>query len=164
MKLKEKTGFTVVELLIGIMAAAVLAITAGLLLVNIYQGWARGAAAVELEREAAVAIHTLELAVRSASNTVSGGVGVDLLQVRKPDGVVRSFTVQTSNGRRSLLYNPSDPGGAAMVLVDNRLGTFVSATTGNMVCVSLTLVGIDQNNQDIGLTMECSNMWIRMRN
>jgi len=159
-----RTGFTIVELLIGITAAAILALAAGVLLMNTYQGWASASSAVELERDAAVAIHTLELAVRGASNTVTGEVGVDRLKVRNPDGVIRAFSVQTSNGRRSLLYNPADPGGASMILVDKRLGTFVSASTGNMVCVSLALTGIDQNNQDIGLVMEFSNVWIRMRN
>ncbi len=148
----------------GITAAAILALAAGTLLANLYYGWARGAAAVEMEREAAVAIHTLELAIRGSSNTVAGGVGVDQLKLRLPGGGVRSFSVATSEGRRSLIYNPDDPGGAAMVLVDKRLGAFVTVSTAKMVCVSLTLTGIDQNNQNTGQVMGFSNVWIRMRN
>jgi hypothetical protein len=63
-----------------------------------------------------------------------------------------------------LFYNPNDPGGASMVLVDRRLGSFVSATTGKVVRVSMTLSGIDQNAQDIGLVLGYSNILVRMRN
>jgi hypothetical protein len=51
-----------------------------------------------------------------------------------------------------------------MVLVDRRLGSFVSATTGKVVRVSMTLSGIDQNAQDIGLVLGYSNILVRMRN
>ena len=164
MQTAKTAGFTIVELLIGMIAAAILAVAAGSLLVSAFRGSARAKAAVEMAQDAAVAIHTVELAIRSASNTVTGEVGVDRLKVRTPSGVIRAFTVQTSNGRRSLVYNPDDPGGASMVLVDRRLGTFVSATTGKVVRVSMTLSGIDQNAQDIGLVMGYSNIWVRMRN
>lgn len=164
MQTAKTAGFTIVELLIGMIAAAILAVAAGSLLVSAFRGSARAKAAVEMAQDAAVAIHTVELAIRSASNTVTGEVGVDRLKVRTPSGVIRAFTVQTSNGRRSLLYNPNDPSGASMVLVDRRLGTFVSATTGKVVRVSMTLSGIDQNAQDIGLVMGYSNIWVRMRN
>lgn len=164
MKTLAKNGFTFVELLIGMIAAAILALVAGTLLTNSYQGWQRSQAAADMERDAALAIHTLELAIRGASNAVPGEVGIDRLKVMDPDGVIRAFSVQTSGGRRSLYYNPNDPGGEPMVLVDRRLGTFVAATTANLVRVSLTLVALDQNNQEIGLGMGFSNVWIRMRN
>jgi type II secretory pathway pseudopilin PulG len=164
MQTAKTAGFTIVELLIGMIAAAILAVAAGSLLVSAFRGSARAKAAVEMAQDAAVAIHTVELAIRSASNTVTGEVGVDRLKVRTPSGVIRAFTVQTSNGRRSLLYNPNDPSGASMVLVDRRLGTFVSATTGKVVRVSMTLSAIDQNGQDNGLVMGFSNIWVRMRN
>lgn len=164
MRISMKTGFSFIEFLLGLSAAAILATASGILLANIYRGWIRAAAAVDMERDGAVAVHTFELAIRSASNTVTGEVGVDRLKVRTPSGIIRSFSVQTSNGRRSLLYNPDDPAGEAMVLLDKRLGTFTSATTGKMVCVSFTVSGIDQNNQDTGLVMGYSNIWMRMRN
>jgi type II secretory pathway pseudopilin PulG len=164
MQIANRVGFTIVELLIGVSAAAILAVAAGVLLESAFRGSARAKAAVEMEQDAAVAIHTIELAIRSASNTVTGEVGVDRLKVRTPSGAIRAFTVQTSNGRRSLVYNPNDPGGASMVLVDRRLGSFVSATTGKVVRVSMTLSGIDQNAQDIGLVLGYSNILVRMRN
>lgn len=156
MKDAPHNGFTVIELLIGIVAAAILAGVAGVLLVNSYQGWVRGGAAAGLERDATLVIHTLELAVRGASNAVPGEVGSDKLQVRYPDGVIRSFIVQSSGGRKSLVY---DNGSNTMVLASNTVAVFSSAVTNRLVRVSLTLT-----NEDIGLGMACSNIWIRMRN
>lgn len=164
MKTDASKGFTLVELLIGMIAAAILALVAGVLMTNSCRGWQRNQASAGMERDAALAIHVLELAVRGASNAVAGEFGIDKLKVRNPDGVVRSFSVQTSGGLRSLYYNPNDPSGEAMVLVDKRLGTFDSAITANLVRVSLTLLAIDQNNQATGMEMGCSNVWIQMRN
>ncbi len=159
-----KTGFTVVELLIGVSAAAILALAAGSLLANTYRGWGRGVAAADMERDAAVAVHTLEIAIRGASNTVSGEVGVDKLKIRDPDGRIRSFTVATASGRRSLLYNPGGPTGLPMVLVDQRLETFEAAATGKMVRITMTVKGMGPDAQDTGLVMGYSNVWIKMRN
>ena len=90
MQIANRVGFTIVELLIGVSAAAILAVAAGVLLESAFRGSARAKAAVEMEQDASVAIHTIELAIRSASNTVTGEVGVDRLKVRTPSGVIRA--------------------------------------------------------------------------
>jgi len=165
MKATVHSGFTIVELLIGIIAAAILALTMGVMLANTYQGWLRSQALADLERDAAVAIHTLDLAVRGAASTVPGEVGVDKLKVVLPSGgIVREFSVATTSGRRSLVYNPDSPGGAGMVIVDRRLGSFVTSVTSGVVRVTMTLVGIDKNDRDTGVSMGVTNLCIRMRN
>ena len=158
-------GFTIVELLIGVASASILALTAGAILVNAYQGWVRSLAMADMERDAAVAVHVIALAVRGASNAVPGEVGTDKLKVViPPNSIVRAFSVQTSGGQRSLVYNPNWPNGASMVLVNGRLGTFQASVTAGVVRVTISLSGIDQNSVDTGVTMVVSNMTICMRN
>jgi len=167
MKTKEQTGFTIVEVLIGMIAAAVLALAAGTMLASTYRGWFRSLAVADMERDAALAIHTLDLAVRFASNTVSGGVGVDILKVAIPsNGIVRAFSTTGVSPRKSLWYyrNWNNEPASKMAVVTNRLDSFHTTVTAGVVRVTMTLSGIDQNNEDTGVRMGITNMCIRMRN
>ena len=155
MKIKVNNGFTIVELLIGIIAAAILALTAGTMLINGYKGWVRSLALADMERDAAVAIHTLDLAVRGATNAVPG---TTLILTMASNGVTRVFSATgASPNKKSLAYN-------GMTLVNGRLVSFASTVTGSVVGVTMVLAGIDQNGQDTGVTMGVTNLYIRMRN
>lgn len=145
MKIEGQNGFSIVELMIGIVAAAILALTAGTMLANVYKGWARGLALADMERDAAVAIHTLDLAVRGASNAVWNGAARTLTNYM-PSSVTRVFVA--SGG--SLSCN-------GQTLVDQRLEFFSAPVTGRDVWVSIVLT-----NQNI--RMGVTNMCIRMRN
>lgn len=162
MKANDPKGFTIVELMVGIVAAAIVALTAGVMLANTWGGWFRNMAVADMEREAAVAIHTLDLAVRGGA--VVSNAAVDSLRVQMPsNGVMRSFYVQTSGGRRSLVYNPNWPNGGGQVLVNGRLGAFVATNNNSLVQVTMTLIGLDQRNHDTGVRMSITNI-IHMRN
>ena len=158
MKSEGTAGFTLVELLIGVVAAAVLALTAGLMLVNTYQGWARGQGVVELERDAALAIQTLAVATRGACYTNTTPVtGTDTLVVTVPGNTVRTFSVQG----RSLIYSHN---GGSMIVVSNRLAAtkgFVSSYDSAARTITVTLALYDQVT---GLGMTVSNMNFRVRN
>jgi prepilin-type N-terminal cleavage/methylation domain-containing protein len=164
MKTRIQSGFTIVELLIGMIAAAVLALTAGTMLVTSYRGWIRSLALADMERDAAVAIHTLDLAVRGADDVVL--TGANTLRVRLANGTVRSFSAQWSGvpSRGSLVYYRDLAAGAPMILVENRLVGFASSFTSGVVRVTMTLEGIDRNNQATGVTMGVTNMSIHTRN
>lgn len=154
MNKQVKTGFTIVELLIGIIAAAILALTAGTMLMNGYRGWVRSLALADMERDAAVAIHTVDLAVRAATNAVGGST---LTLTLASNGVTRVFSTTGVSPRKTLAYN-------GMTLVDGRLESFASTVTGNVVGVTMVLAAIDRNGQDAGVTMGVTNLYIRMRN
>ena len=153
MKSNSQTGFTVVELMIGILSASILALAVGIILANAYRGWVRGLAVADMERDASVAIHTLDLAVRGATNVV-GGV---TLTVYDTNGISRVFSTTGVAPRGSLLYS-------GMTLVNGRLVSFTNSVSAGMVSVTLTLSGIDQNNQDTGVRMGVTNMCIQARN
>jgi prepilin-type N-terminal cleavage/methylation domain-containing protein len=154
MKMTGKDGFTIVELLIGIIAASILALMAGTMLMNAYKGWVRSLALADMERDAAVAIHTLDLAVRGATNAVGGAT----LTVSLPsNGITRVFSTTGVSPRKSLAYN-------GMTLVNGRLGSFSATVTGSVVGVTMVVSAIDQNGQDTGVTMGVTNLCIRMRN
>ncbi len=163
MKIRGQSGFTIVELLIGMIAALILALMAGVMLINTYRGWVRSLAAADMERDTAVALHALDLAVRGAVDTVL--TGPNTLQVRMTNGMVRAFSAQWAGAppRGSLYYYPV-LGGPGMTLVDKRLDSFGTTVTADVVRVTMTLRGIDQNNADTTVTMGVTNMCIRLRN
>jgi len=157
MKARCQQGFTVIELMVGTIAAAVLALTIGSILAYVYKGWIRNMALAEMERDAAVAVHSLDVAVRGSSSVVVAGV--DILQVSNT--TLRVFTVHnrsTPEGpRRDLIYN-------GIAVVTNQLGSFVTSNNADSVWVTMSLNGIDKFNKDTGVRMGVTNRCILMRN
>lgn len=151
MKARHPYGFTLVELLIGMVAASILALTAGVLLVNSYRGWIRSLALADLEREGMVAVSAINYAVRGAS-TNGLACGVDTLTASGT--VVNAFSVSSSN----LIVN----GDTLNPLVHGRLGKFVSSYSAVPVpSVQVTFELCDVQNN---VKMTVSNMFIRLRN
>ena len=153
MNTKHPSGFTIVELLIGIVAAGILALAAGGLLASTYKGWARSVALADLEREAMVAVAAINYAARGAyTNGLDMGAGNDKLIVS--GSVVHAFTVVNSN----LVHN----GDSGDPLVRNRQGKFVSTyIPGSSPAVQVTMEFCDAPS---GVTIVISNMFIRLRN
>ena len=154
MNMQDRAGLTLVELMLGMLTASILALTVGAMLVYNYQGMARSSSMAELERDAALAVGTLDSAVRAASNVVAATT--NKLQV-SAGGNNRTFSVVG----RSLLYNPNGTSGG-MVLITNRLSGFASRWTNapsSEVFVTLNLF-----DSISGEAMLISNMCIRLRN
>lgn len=151
MNARQQIGFTLVELLIGMVAASVLALTAGSLLANTYRGWVRSLALADLERDGMVAVSAINYAVRGAStNGLVYGVGI----LTVSGTVVNAFSVSSSN----LIVN----GDNASPLVQGRMGKFVSAYSSVPApSVQVTFEFCDSQH-DVKMTV--SNMFIRMRN
>lgn len=151
MNAKHQHGFTIVELLIGMIAASILALAAGGLLSNTYRGWVRSLALANLEREAMVAVAAINYAVRSAS-TNGLVTGTDMLTVSGT--VVHAFSVSSSNLVDNNDY--SNP------IVKNHQGKFESAFfPAPTPVVRVTMEFSDPQN---AVTMTISNMFIRLRN
>lgn len=156
MSVRSQAGFTLVELMVASIAAALLALTVGVMLVNGYLGWVRGLALADMERDAAVAVHAIDLSVRGATNANAAG-GTTLTVYLPTNGGTRVFSASGSSPRGNLEYN-------GVALVSNRLESFGATVTGRVVSVSMSLAGIDRNNGDTGVRMGVTNLCIRMRN
>jgi len=59
-----KQGFTVTELLLAVLATAIMALAVGSVLVYIWKGWIRHAASVEMQRDATLAMRIISREVR----------------------------------------------------------------------------------------------------
>ena len=128
MKIQSNSGFTVVELMAGMVSAAVLALVFSAVLIFGYKGWTRLQAEVAMQGDADVAMRTMDSSVRGASNVTWA---TPTLTVVLTNGVTQTFSKSGSN----LLWRAS-------TLIANRVGTFscvVTNTTVNQTTVAVTL-------------------------
>lgn len=148
---EHNAGFTMVELLVALAATSILAITAGITLVYGYSGWCRNNAAVELQREATLAMYRLSRAVRGASaadvTTPLAGQSAEQLTI---------LTIPPTEFRvneKHLLYDP-DTGidGDEVVIVDGRLKTFTVTNLSTGTGVSIVLELQNENSDEIAIT------------
>lgn len=140
---EHNAGFTMVELLVALVAASILAITTGITLVYGHSGWHRNNAAMELQRDATLAMYRLSRAVRGAS---AADVTTSASQL----------TIQTTQFRVNgyhLLYDPNTGiDGDEVVIVDGRLKTFTVTSLAAGTGVSIILELQNQNGDEITIT------------
>jgi prepilin-type N-terminal cleavage/methylation domain-containing protein len=153
---EHNAGFTMVELMVALAAASILAITAGTTLVYSYSGWYRNNAALELQRDATLAMYRLSRAVRGAS-------AADVTTPLAGQSAAR-LTIKTTEFRvneKHLLYDP-DTGidGNEVVIVDGRLKTFTATNLSTGIGVSIVLELQNENSDEITIT----NATIAFRN
>jgi len=145
---EHNAGFTMVELLVALAAASVLAVTAGITLVYSHSGWRRNNAAMELQRDATLAMYRLSRAVRGAS-------GNDVTTPLAGQSAER-LTIQTTEFRVDgdhLLYDPDTGiGGNEIVIVDGRLKTFTVTKLSTGIGVSIVLELQNENSDEIAIT------------
>ncbi len=99
----SRSGVTIIELMVAMLSASVLAITAGIILVYCFRTLRANGDAVELQRDVDITTRTLFRAIRTARDndtTVSGG-GTTL----ELDGGARTFTFLPNGG--GLVYDPN---------------------------------------------------------
>jgi prepilin-type N-terminal cleavage/methylation domain-containing protein len=149
---EHNAGFTMVELLVALAAASILAITAGMTLVYGYSGWCRNNAAMELQREATLAMYRLSRAVRGASatdvTTPLAGQSAERLTIKMTDKTTE-FRVDGDH----LLYDPDTGiGGDEVVIVDGRLKTFTVTNLSTGTGVSTVLELQNENSDEIAIT------------
>lgn len=147
---EHNAGFTIVELIIALAAASILAITAGITLVYGYSGWCRNNAAVELQRDATLAMYRLSRAVRGASasdvNTPLAGQSAEQLTIQPTE-----FRVNVNGD--CLLYDPNTGvEGDEVVIVDGRLETFTVTNLATGTGMSITLELQNENGNEVTIT------------
>lgn len=130
----RKTGFTLVELIAAVAAAAVLVLAVAATLLFAYRGWARIRGAVDLQRDGTVALEALRYAVRGAAPADVSLAGSRI------EVAGSGATVAIYQSGDSLMLDP-DTGAAGdeQRLVHGRLTAFVPAKVNQSVTVQLSL-------------------------
>jgi len=151
-KNKKNKGFTLVELMAGVIMSAILAITIGMMLYFSYSNWRTNSEAIELQRDATIAMEMISRAIRPAAtiaipDTVHGA-GDYSIEITDATGNAVSFYLVDDGGLGTLFYDPD--GGThnedeCIVIVDNKIDdlSFANhATIPNTIVIKMVL----QNN------------------
>lgn len=113
---KQRQGFSLVELMAGMLAASVLALTIGTMLFHAYDAWDDNHAAVNLHRDGQHAMDLMTRAIRNAAVTnIVTAVNNNLVI----QDVATGQTVRFWRAARRLQYDPDiGAGGDTVVLVE----------------------------------------------
>lgn len=109
----SRAAFTIVELMVGIVASMVLLLSVGSILMYGYRGWARLQRTVDLQRDMRAAMEVLNRMPRASTN-MSFSTGL-VFQVQFADRPAAQ--VYATGG--SLFYNPNVSGGAGATRLAN---------------------------------------------
>lgn len=132
MKTFGNNGFSLVELMVGMVSAGVLALVFSAVLIFGSKGLWRLNRETEMQRDADVAMRTMDRIGRAASNA-TWNVGTSMLTLSLTNGTTQTFSKPT--GSSNLLWGTS-------TLIANRVGTFTNSVTpdGSTVAVTLRLI------------------------
>jgi prepilin-type N-terminal cleavage/methylation domain-containing protein len=125
MKRKNTAGFTLMELMVGMLAMAIMALTVGSLLVYGWKSWRSTSESIQMQRNAMVSMRILEHRIRNASMADISGFGTqtftfsadpDFSSAELSDGpfvTVKSFTATTNSlGGVEVSFTLATTGGA----------------------------------------------------
>ncbi len=138
-----RRGFTLVELLVGMLAGAVLALTAGIVLVQGFRVLSRNAAATEIQRDASIGMEMLQRILREASGddvTLDWTVSVPpKLEVDHPQAGAVSFEALSVAGGTSFVFTADS---RTTVIAERTLRAFnVPSLSASGIRVLLSLQG-----------------------
>lgn len=132
----RQRGFTIVELLVAVVASAVLALTAGAMLWYGTLGWRRTREAVDLQRDMAVTLDVMSRSVRAGTNLAFATGAV--FTVRFTDRPTARVFASGSD----LVYRPDVAApGNQMTLAKGTLRHFAVAVASNGATVVVVLAG-----------------------
>ncbi len=127
-------GFTLVEILASMLASAVMALTAGSVLVYAYMGWARNRDAVKMQTDASLAMNVLSRDIRESAVS---DIAIHSNRIDFATNAVRHVPAAVYQAGDKLIR---DPGG--FEVIENWLVSFGAApTNGAQVRVTLRLRG-----------------------
>jgi Tfp pilus assembly protein PilW len=134
---EKKSGFSLVELLAGALAASILAITAGTMVFHAYDAWDENHRAVNVHRDGRNAMDMLSRAIRSASMTrVIRAVNNDL-ELAYADG---TSSVRFRRNGRDLTFDPdTGTSGDEMMLIDDGIIRFDVSASATAVAIRMDL-------------------------
>ena len=127
-------GFTVIEMIVAMVAGAVLAVTVGLMLSISYRSWIGNRSFIGLQREVTLAQTVVERHVR-ASSYANTTVTNNVVTVVEPDRTRRLYRSDDD-----LIYDPDITlGGDEMIISQGHVYTFLSWKTYMGVQIELLL-------------------------
>ena len=85
MKRRNTAGFTLVELMTGMVGMVIIALAVGSMLVFGWRAWRRTAESIQMQRNSMVALRILERRIRNASLDEIAGFGVGTAQLTFAD-------------------------------------------------------------------------------
>jgi Tfp pilus assembly protein PilW len=105
---RMNSGFTSVELMVGAVAASILALTAGMMVYQAYDAWDESHAAVNLHREGMIASDLMRRAIRMASESdvTTTASSLTISNIRLYNNSVADSTVSFSVDDRDLVFDP----------------------------------------------------------
>ena len=130
-------GFSLVELLIGLLSAAVLVLTAGTMVFHVYDAWDDSHDAVNLHRDGRNAMDLLMRAIRGAS--------AERVTTAVDDNLVILNGAGTSSVRfwhvdGTLNYDPNTmAGGDEVTLITDAVTSLVVSNQGSSIAINLAL-------------------------
>lgn len=128
--MKQNTGFSLVELLVASLAAAILALTAGTMLYHAYDAWDDNHAAVNLHRDGQNAIDLLSRAIRVATSAdveiTANSIIVSDVSINNLGGAQSVSVTRTGS---DLIYDPdTDTADDEVTLIEDAVTSFVVST------------------------------------
>lgn len=128
---KKHSGFTLIELMIGIIISSILALTTGIMIYYSYETWDKSKVAVELQRDATLAMDILSKNIRPSNSSDIQTSGSTLTIGNK------SFYLVSPG---SLLYDPnSGVAGDEKVIVNNKVTALVFSKNDPLVEIYMVL-------------------------
>ena len=142
----KKRGFTLIEMIVGMAMAAILAVILGMLLYFNFRIWQANTTATQLQQDAALITNTISKVVRSGSSstiTVPGSGSSSVINVG-----AAQFYLTGAASPYNLLYRTTS--GSVITLVSNEVTSpvFQKDATPSSVAVSMTLTS---GNQQVAL-------------
>ena len=142
MKPKRKNnGFTLVEMMAAMLAGAVLALTAGAMLIFGYAGWANQSDSVKMQNDASLAMLVIGREIRESS---MGDISYLANGMAFAPNAVRSNATTIVVAGNQLVFNPT-----GFVLVENWVNGFTAQMNGTRVDVTLHLRGGRRMNETL---------------
>ena len=135
----SKSGFTLVELLIAIVASAIIALTAGTMIFFFFKAWRVENAAVEVQRDGTVTTEFLARKLRAASldNILISSQQIDILGT---SGTNRFYVSEND-----FLFDPNPAAaGDEIVLVSGQLTSFTPAKNSQNISYQLVIDNGDE--------------------
>jgi len=148
-------GWTLIELLVATVSAAVLALTVGTMLVYTIRAWQRHLALTDMQGDVRVVVPTLCMAIREARNSdvVAPAVGVTSAQLtlgRRSFYRATSALAYSTNGT-TLAHDPdTNTVNNTVALIRGRVAAFQCQHSTNSVTFNLIL-------REQGVTMSVTN-------
>jgi type II secretory pathway pseudopilin PulG len=130
----RQSGFTLIEVLTGMLAAIVLALAAGVMFVYVYRCWAANRDSVETQRDAGFALALLSSRVHPACPT-NLSVGSGWISISTTNGNTKFYQA----GRNLLADLDTGDPGVPVVLITNRVDAFQVSNALGRVAVRLVL-------------------------